>query len=153
MAKVLRKAKLRLQLGQSRNTKLSLIWVHASDVWQSNPSTWEAEAKAGHPGVQGHSSLVKGTSCSFRGPQFNSQSPHDSSHLSITPVSELLTFVRRYTWSENTNKHKIKIETSLEKRKDSTPAKRGKSQAVVGDAFNPSMRQEADGTWFFFFFF
>jgi hypothetical protein len=49
----------KLQLGQGRNTKTSLTWDHVSDIWQSNPSTWEVEA--GHPGIQGHGSLVKGT--------------------------------------------------------------------------------------------
>ena len=32
------------------------------------------------------SSAVKNTDCSFRGPGFNSQHPHDSSQPSITPV-------------------------------------------------------------------
>ena len=34
-------------------------------------------------------SVVKSISCSFRGPRFNSQNPHGSSHLSVTPVQKM----------------------------------------------------------------
>ena len=36
-------------------------------------------------------SAVKSTYCSSRGPGFNSQHPHGSSQLSVTPVSDTLT--------------------------------------------------------------
>jgi hypothetical protein len=39
-------------------------------------------------------SEVESTDCPFRGPRFNSQHPHDSSQLSVTPISD--TFTQTY---------------------------------------------------------
>jgi len=45
----------------------------------------------------------------FRRPRFNSQQPHRSSQLSVSPVPVDLTPSRRYTCRQNTNTHKRKI--------------------------------------------
>jgi hypothetical protein len=46
---------------------------------------------------------VKSTTCSSRGPGFNSQYPQGSSQLSITPVSGDLTPSHRHTCQQNIN--------------------------------------------------
>ena len=51
------------------------------------------------------SSAVKSTDCSSRGPGFNSQHPHGSKQLSVTPRSHTLT----HTCRQNTNANKMKI--------------------------------------------
>ena len=51
----------------------------------------------------------KSTGYSSKLPGFNSQRPHDSSKLTITPVPGDLTPSHRYTFSQNTNTHGIKI--------------------------------------------
>ena len=52
---------------------------------------------------------VKSTGCSSRWPRFNSQHPHDSSQLSVTPVAGDLTFSYRHTCRQNTNTREIKV--------------------------------------------
>lgn len=47
---------------------------------------------------------VQRTDCSSKGPGFNAQQLHDSSHLSVKPVSE-----DPNTHGQNTNAHKNKI--------------------------------------------
>jgi hypothetical protein len=61
------------------------------------------------------SSVVTGNVCSSRGSGFNSQRPHVSSQLSVTPVPEDLTSSDRQA-DQKTNAHKIKI-NKLEKKK------------------------------------
>jgi hypothetical protein len=51
-----------------------------------------------------NNSMVKSDGCSFRRPKFNSQHPHGSSQLSVTPVPRDLTLHR-----QNINIHKRKI--------------------------------------------
>ena len=57
---------------------------------------------------------VKSTSCSSRGPEFNSQHPHGSSKLSVTPVPGDLTPSHRHTYRQNTNAHEIKMREGVE---------------------------------------
>jgi hypothetical protein len=73
-------------------------------------------------------SVVESTSCSCRGPEFNSQHPQDSSCLSVTAAPEDMTpssgiyrhctnTVHRYTKRQNTHTQKIKINKYLKKNK------------------------------------
>ena len=63
-------------------------------------------------------SVVMSTGCSSKGPRFNSQHPHGSSQLSVTPVPGDLTPSHRHTSGQNTNVHKIKINKSLKNVKE-----------------------------------
>jgi hypothetical protein len=47
----------------------------------------------------------KSPGCSSKRSKFNSQDPHDRSHLSVTGVPGLLTLPHRYTYRQNTNTH------------------------------------------------
>jgi hypothetical protein len=51
--------------------------------------------------------MVKFTDCFSRGPEFNSQHPHNDLKLSITPVLGNPTPSQRHTCRQNTNVHKI----------------------------------------------
>jgi hypothetical protein len=53
-------------------------------------------------------SEVKNTDYSSRGPGFNSQHPHGSSQLSVTPVPGDLTPSHRHTSTQNNSAHEIK---------------------------------------------
>jgi hypothetical protein len=62
---------------------------------------WNNDFKTNSRGWRSGSE-VKSTGYSSKGPGFNSQHPHDSSHLSVTPASH------RHTCRQDTNAHKIK---------------------------------------------
>jgi hypothetical protein len=64
--------------------------------------------KSGYGGWR-DSSVIKSTNCSSRGPGFDSQQPHGSSHLSVTPVAGNLTPSQRQKCRQNTNALKIKV--------------------------------------------
>jgi hypothetical protein len=57
--------------------------------------------------AQRDGSAIKSTDCSSRGHRFNSQHPHSSSQLCMTPVPENWTPSHRHTCRQNTNAHKI----------------------------------------------
>jgi hypothetical protein len=54
-------------------------------------------------------SEVKSPGCSSKGPRFNSQHPHGSLQISVTPVPGDLTPSHTCASSQNTSIHKIKI--------------------------------------------
>jgi hypothetical protein len=54
-------------------------------------------------------SAVESTGCSFREWGFDSQHPHGSSQLSVTPVPGDPTPSHRHTCRQNTNAHEIKV--------------------------------------------
>ena len=57
--------------------------------WRAAGGQLECSWRAGGRQVEGRwrdGSAVKSTDCSSRGPRFNSQHPHSSSHLSVTAV-------------------------------------------------------------------
>jgi hypothetical protein len=72
-------------------------------------------------------SVVKNTVCSSKGPRFNSQHPHGSLKLSVTPVPRGL----------HTNAHKIKLNELF--------IKESFSQVAVVHAFNPSTWEAETG--------
>ena len=56
-------------------------------------------------------SEVKNTDCSCRGLGFNSQYPHGTTQLSVTPVPGDPTLSHRHACRQNTNAYEIKIST------------------------------------------
>lgn len=68
-----------------------------------------AELKSRQSCLTFSSSAGKCTGCSSRRPRFNSQHPHSSSHLPVTPAPVLLTTSHRHTRGQNSNEHKRKI--------------------------------------------
>jgi hypothetical protein len=54
-------------------------------------------------------SVVKSMTCDSKGPGFNSQHPHGSSQLSVTPGAGDMTTSHRHTCRQNTKAPKIKI--------------------------------------------
>ena len=74
-------------------------------------------------------SVVKSKVSSSRGPGFNSQHPHGSSQLSVTPVPGNLTSSHRHTHRQNTSVHKMKISCRAWWRTPLIPALRRQRQA------------------------
>jgi hypothetical protein len=64
--------------------------------------------------------MAQQLSCSPKRLRFNSQHPHGSSQLSITPVPGDLTPSHRQTCKQNTNAYKIKNKLFKEKKKKVT---------------------------------
>jgi hypothetical protein len=72
-------------------------------------------------------------------PRFNSQHPHGSSHLSVTPVPGLLTPSHRHTCRQNTNKNKTK----------KLYFKKWKTEYGKGPIFCMSPVELAQGPWWY----
>jgi hypothetical protein len=60
---------------------------------------------------------LKSPSCSSEEPGFNSQNPHGSSQPSVTPVPRDPKPSHKHTCRQNTNAHKIKMNTLLKEKK------------------------------------
>jgi hypothetical protein len=83
-------------------------------------------------------SAVKNTGCSSRRPGFNSQHPHGTSQLSVTPVPEDLAPFHRHAFRQNTNAHKNKY---LKKKTKTTKTERNLKMKHLGTHTGNGVRQ------------